>query len=400
MRRLIPFLLAMLPVSAFAASPPLFGPLQIQNNFSEILANGSQAAARANLGAAASGANSDITSLSGLTTALSPTEGGTGVANAAGSTLTLGGAVHFSGAYGVTLTATGATNLTLPTSGTLATTSTFAAPPAIGSATAAAGTFTTLTASSIIDSELTGSTQCLEVNSSGKLIGTGGACPSGSGTVSSGTAGQLAGYSATGTTVVGTPNITYSGGTLTLGVGSVAGALVLQNTTSGSIKLITPSGALGTVTLTVPDATDTLADLSSAQTFTHKTLTAPDINGGTIDGAVIGGTTPEAATFTTLATSASAAVAAAGTTQTTATVLPASLDVVSSVTAGSATGVVLPVVPVGTQILVLNRAAAAVSVYPQSGATIESLGSNTPSGVAPGGSANFIEVAANQWDVE
>ncbi|MCA8075380.1 hypothetical protein [Burkholderia cepacia] len=40
----------------------------------------SAAAARANLGAAASGANSDITSISGLTTPLAPTEGGTGVA--------------------------------------------------------------------------------------------------------------------------------------------------------------------------------------------------------------------------------------------------------------------------------------------------------------------------------
>lgn len=36
------------------------------------------AAARANLGAAASGANSDITSLSGMTTVLPPSEGGTG----------------------------------------------------------------------------------------------------------------------------------------------------------------------------------------------------------------------------------------------------------------------------------------------------------------------------------
>lgn len=47
--------------------------------------------------------------------------GGTGVANGAGSTLTLGGAVSHAGAFTQTFTATGNTSLTLPTAGTLAT---------------------------------------------------------------------------------------------------------------------------------------------------------------------------------------------------------------------------------------------------------------------------------------
>ena len=46
--------------------------------------------------------------------------GGTGVANT-GKTITLGGNLVTSGAYATTLTATGATNVTLPTTGTLAT---------------------------------------------------------------------------------------------------------------------------------------------------------------------------------------------------------------------------------------------------------------------------------------
>ena len=62
----------------------------------------------------------------GLTTHISGTlgaaNGGTGVANAAGSTITLGGALALSGAFGTTLTVTAATSVTLPTSGTLATT--------------------------------------------------------------------------------------------------------------------------------------------------------------------------------------------------------------------------------------------------------------------------------------
>ena len=62
----------------------------------------------------------------GLTTHVSGTlgaaNGGTGVANAAGSTITLGGALTLSGAFASTFTMTGTTTVTFPTSGTLATT--------------------------------------------------------------------------------------------------------------------------------------------------------------------------------------------------------------------------------------------------------------------------------------
>lgn len=64
-------------------------------------------------GVAASGANSDITSLTGLTTPLAANRGGTGVANNAASTLTI------SGNFATTLTVSGTTGVTLPTSGTL-----------------------------------------------------------------------------------------------------------------------------------------------------------------------------------------------------------------------------------------------------------------------------------------
>lgn len=57
-----------------------------------------------------------------LTLPWSPTLGGTGVANLAGSTITLGGALTTSGAFTSTFTMTGNTSVTFPTSGTLATT--------------------------------------------------------------------------------------------------------------------------------------------------------------------------------------------------------------------------------------------------------------------------------------
>ena len=64
-------------------------------------------------GAAASGANSDITSMTGLTTPLGAAYGGTGIANAAGETITL------VGDDAITFTTTATTDVTLPITGTL-----------------------------------------------------------------------------------------------------------------------------------------------------------------------------------------------------------------------------------------------------------------------------------------
>lgn len=60
-------------------------------------------------------------SLANATGTLAATNGGTGVNNGS-STITLGGNLVTSGAYAITLTATGTTNVTLPTTGTLVTT--------------------------------------------------------------------------------------------------------------------------------------------------------------------------------------------------------------------------------------------------------------------------------------
>jgi hypothetical protein len=52
---------------------------------------------------------------------LNPENGGTGIANAGSSTITLGGALTTSGAFATTLTSTAATSVTLPTTGILST---------------------------------------------------------------------------------------------------------------------------------------------------------------------------------------------------------------------------------------------------------------------------------------
>ena len=84
----VAFLIFLVPIDALS-SPPIYGPLMVQNNFSEITANGTQSTAEINL---------------------------------FGYTISLGGNFSTSGSNSLTFTTTGTTNLTLPTSGTLLTT--------------------------------------------------------------------------------------------------------------------------------------------------------------------------------------------------------------------------------------------------------------------------------------
>ncbi len=61
-----------------------------------------------------------------------------------------------------------------------------------------------------------------------------------------------------------------------LGVaGSSVGTIGFHNATSGTITLSPPTGALGTVTVIIPAAADTLVNLTSIQTMTNKTFVAP-----------------------------------------------------------------------------------------------------------------------------
>jgi hypothetical protein len=84
---------------------------------------------------------------------------------------------------------------------------------------------------------------------------------SGSGTVNSGTANQMAFYSATGTAVSGNANVTVSTGALTLGVaGTAAGSLVLSGSGSGAVTINTAAAA-GTWSLTLPTTAGTSGGL-------------------------------------------------------------------------------------------------------------------------------------------
>lgn len=70
--------------------------------------------------------------------------------------------------------------------------------------------------------------------------------------------------------------------TFVLGIaGSTVGTIGFENATSGRITVTAPTGALGTVTVTLPLG-GTLATLAGTETFTNKTLTSPIINAPTL----------------------------------------------------------------------------------------------------------------------
>lgn len=135
--------------------------------------------------------------------------------------------------------------------------------------------------------------------------------PSGSGTVNSGTSGQIAYYASSTTAVSGNANATIAAGALTLGVAaSVIGQVLFANTTSG-VTTLTP-GATSAGTLTLPAGTDTLIGKATTDTLTNKTYdTAGSGNAFKINGTAISAVTGTGAVV--LATSPTVTLASAST---------------------------------------------------------------------------------------
>lgn len=103
---------------------------------------------------------------------------------------------------------------------------------------------------------------------------------SGSGTVNSATAGQIAYYPTTTNAVSGDANLTISNGALTIGAaGSQAGTLLLAGSSSGNTTLAGQNSGGGTMTF--PAGSDTVVTLAASQTLTNKTLTAAALGSST-----------------------------------------------------------------------------------------------------------------------
>ena len=90
-----------------------------------------------------------------------------------------------------------------------------------------------------------------------------------------------------------------------------------------------------------------------------------------------------------------AALSGAGSTQGTATALTKSINNVTTVAAS--TGVRLPAATAGMRIMIRNGGANDLSVYPDSGAAINSAGANNPVTLGVGAFAEYVAITATQW---
>ena len=109
-----------------------------------------------------------------------------------------------------------------------------------------------------------------------------------------------------GTITAGTWNATvvdpvYGGTGVNNGASTITLAGNLVTSGANSLTLTTTS----TTNVTLP-TTGTLATLAGAETLTNKTLTNPDINGGTVDGAPVGATTASTGRFTSVTVTSTA----------------------------------------------------------------------------------------------
>jgi hypothetical protein len=91
-------------------------------------------------------------------------------------------------------------------------------------------------------------------------------------------------------------------------------------------------------------------------------------------------------------------VAAAGTTNVTAATLPGCFNRVTSSTAGSATGVILPsTFPLYSQLYVINETANAITVYPPVGHQLNGTAVNVGVAVPANGCKKFMNHTAVLW---
>ncbi len=174
------------------------------------------------------------------------------------ATLTNASGLPFSGlATGTDTTAT----LTVGTGGTLTYT---------GSGVVNANQITGLAFPSLVNAN------CLTNNGSTLSWGT---CGGAGGVTTTGSPANtyLTGFSGS-SSITGTANATLSGGALTLGVSGTLGSIAFGNATSGTVTLQPVTGALGSVTASLPANTGTLDELNLTATFTApKTFTNSDL---------------------------------------------------------------------------------------------------------------------------
>lgn len=179
-----------------------------------------------------------------------------------------------------------------------------------------------------------------------------------------------------------------AGKTLTLS-GSTSGTIALQATATAGTNTITFPASTGTVALTANNlgvfATTTSAQLAGV------------ISDETGSGLLVFGTSPS---LTTPALSgetfSTSSTVTAGTNAQGQGALTSDYNVITTA-AANPSGVTLPTATTGRRIIVVNRGANPVNIYPATGATIDGLAVNTSIQVAINGVLEFNASSTTQW---
>jgi hypothetical protein len=156
-----------------------------------------------------------------------------------------------------------------------------------------------------------------------------------------------------------------TGSTLTLVEGSTLA-------TSGAFSTTLTATAATNVTL---PTTGTLITLAGTETLTNKTLTTPALNGAVVNN--------------------DNAVSAAGSTQAGATALTVDYNVVTTV--GASAGVKLPTGTAGRRIVIVNKGANTLKIYPVTSSYIDGELINAAISVASNGSIELMASSSTQW---
>jgi hypothetical protein len=188
---------------------------------------------------------------------------------------------------------------------------------------------------------------------------------------------------ATGTTTVNnnltiTGNLTVSGTTTTVDSTTVniQNAFVFEGATADGFETtLTTVDPTADRSVSLPDATGIIVLKDTTDTLTNKTLTTPALNGAVVNN--------------------NNAVSAAGSDQAGATALTVDYNVVTTV--ASSTGVKLPTATAGRRIIIVNKGANTLSIYPATGGTIDALSANAAIQVAANGSIELMASSTTQW---
>ena len=124
----------------------------------------------------------------------------------------------------------------------------------------------------------------------------------------------------------------------------------------------------------------TAVTLDGTQTLTNKTLTSPTLTTPTLNSAVVNNNN---------------AVSAAGTTQADATALTVDYNVVTTV--GASAGVKLPTGTAGRRIVIVNKGANTLKIYPVTSSYIDGGSINAAISVGVNGSIELMASSSTQW---